>query len=134
MSNDVAAAAGVHARFLGQLIRRGDLSAWPSRKLLAAIGAVAFISLRSGAELDITTYIVARRFGPERFGAIYAAFMEIVSVSASIKRVIAGAVFDTSHSYVVGLTIIAPMVIAAAAIVAWIPISTEDVAQRCPGA
>jgi MFS family permease len=95
-------------------------------KLPAAIGAVAFLGLGSGAELDIITYIVARRFGREIFGAIYAAFMAIVSVSASIGPVIAGAVFDASHSYVEWLAIIVPMVIAAATIVAWIPLSAED--------
>ena len=91
----------------------------------AAICAVVFLGLASGAEIDIITYIVARRFGQEVFGAVYAIFMSIVSVCASFGPVIAGAVFDASHSYITWLMIVAPMVVAAAAIVALIPFSAD---------
>ncbi len=96
----------------------------------AAIGAVAFLGFASGAELDIVTYIVARRFGQDVFGAIYAAFMAIISVCASIGPVIAGVVFDKSQSYAGWLLIVVPMVIAGAAIVALLPLSGEEVSIR----
>lgn len=97
--------------------------------LAAAIGAIAFLGLASGAELDIITYIVVRRFGQEVFGAVYSIFMAVVSVCASVDPVIAGAVFDASHSYVTWLMIVALMVLAAAAVIALIPIVAETDAQ-----
>ncbi len=93
--------------------------------LAAAIGAVAILGLASGAELDIITYIVARRFGQEVFGAVYATFMAIVSVCASIGPVIAGAIFDAEGSYIAWLLMVMAMVAVAAAIVALIPISVQ---------
>jgi MFS family permease len=92
---------------------------------LGAMAAVSFLGFASGAELDIITYIVARRFGQEMFGAIYATFMAIVSVCASIGPVIAGAVYDASQSYTAWLLLVAPMVIAATLIIAWIPLTSE---------
>ncbi|RYE70575.1 MAG: MFS transporter [Rhizobiaceae bacterium] len=92
----------------------------------AAIGAVAFLGFASGAELDIVTYIAARRFGQEVFGAIYATFTAIISVCASVGPVVAGAIFDTTRSYSGYLAIVAPMVIVAALLIAWIPLSADD--------
>ncbi len=94
--------------------------------LPAAIAAVAFLGFASGAELDIVTYIAARRFGQEMFGAIYAIFTAIISVCASVGPVVAGAVFDASNSYSGYLAIVAPMVIVAAMLIAWIPLSAEE--------
>ncbi|MBV1687898.1 MFS transporter [Novosphingobium sp. G106] len=92
----------------------------------AAIAAVAALGLASGAELDIITFIAARRFGRDVFGSIYALFMAIVSVCASIGPVIAGSLFDATGSYHGYLVYIVVAVVAAAALIAWIPISSEE--------
>ncbi|MBV1689004.1 MFS transporter [Novosphingobium sp. G106] len=115
--------------FLLPLGAVGLLLAFPG-SLPAAIGAVTFLGFASGAELDIVTYIAARRFGQEVFGAIYATFMAIISVCASIGPVVAGALFDASQTYSGYLAIVAPMVIVAALLVAWIPLSAEEIEQR----
>jgi MFS family permease len=91
----------------------------------AAIAAAAFLGFASGAELDILTYIVARRFGQDMFGAIYAAFMAIVSVCASIGPIIAGAIYDGTRSYTGWFAIVVPAVVAATGLVAWIPLIPE---------
>jgi MFS family permease len=98
--------------------------------ILGGIAAVCFLGFASGAELDIITYIVARRFGQEVFGAIYATFMAIVSVCASIGPVIAGAVYDASQSYTAWLLLVAPMVIVATLIIAWIPLTAEGAERQ----
>ena len=114
--------------FLLPLVTVACLLGFPG-SLPASIAAVVFLGLASGAELDIITYIVARRFGQEMFGAVYATFMAIVAVCASIGPVIAGVVFDASDSYVAWLVMVAPMVIVATMIIAWIPLSAEKVEQ-----
>ncbi|HEX7781941.1 MAG TPA: MFS transporter [Sphingobium sp.] len=107
--------------FLLPLGAIGLLFAFPG-STPAAVGAVAFLGFASGAELDIITYIVARRYGQEVFGAVYAAFMAIISLCASVGPVVAGAIFDASHSYGIWLGVAAPMVVAGALLVAWIPL------------
>ncbi|MBV1690397.1 MFS transporter [Novosphingobium sp. G106] len=92
----------------------------------AAVVAVALLGFASGAELDIVTYIVARRFEQEMFGSIYAAFIAIISICASIGPVIAGAIYDASHSYIAWLITVVPMVIVAAGIVALIPFAADE--------
>lgn len=111
--------------FLLPLGAVASLIAFP-RTLAVAVVAAAFMGFASGAELDIVTYIVARRFGQEVFGAIYAVFTAIIAVSASVGPVIAGAIFDASHSYSAWLWILAAMVVTGAAIVASIPLSADD--------
>ena len=68
--------------------------------------------------------------GNRHAGAIYATFMAIISVCASVGPVVAGALFDASQSYSGYLAIVAPMVIVAALLVGWIPLSADEVEQR----
>lgn len=91
----------------------------------AAIAAVALLGLASGAELDIITFIAARRFGRDVFGSIYALFMAIISVCASVGPVVAGSLFDATGSYHGFLVYMVAAVVTAAALIAWIPISSK---------
>lgn len=113
------------AAFLLPLGAVAGLVAFPGN-LSVAVVAAAFMGFAAGAEVDIVTYIVARRFGQEVFGAVYAAFTAIISVCASIGPVIAGAIFDATRSYSAWLAILAAMVITGAAIVAFVPLSAEQ--------
>ena len=91
-----------------------------------AIAAVLALGLASGAELNIITYIAARRFGPEVFGSIYAMFMAIIAIGASFGPVLAGALFDARGSYHFYLLMLAPIFLAATALIAWVPISPHE--------
>jgi len=119
------------AAFLLPLVTVTCLLAFPG-SVPAAIVAVAFLGFASGAELDIVTYIVARRFGQEMFGAIYAALMSFISVCASIGPVVAGALYDSSHSYAGWLAVVVPAVLVATAIIAWIPLTADRAEGRFP--
>ena len=94
-----------------------------------AIAAVLVLGLASGAELDIITYIAARRFRQEVFGSIYAMFMAIIAIGASFGPVMAGALFDANGSYHLYLIILAPMFMAASALIAWVPMSADEEVQ-----
>lgn len=91
-----------------------------------AIGAVVVLGLASGAELNIITFIAARRFGQEIFGSIYGMFMAIIAVGASIGPVLAGALFDARGSYDYYLLVLAPIFLAASLLMAWVPMSPRE--------
>jgi len=61
--------------------------------------AAAILGLATGAEIDIITYIVSRRFPQELFASIYAVIMAVFGVSASAGPLIAGTIFDVRGSY-----------------------------------
>lgn len=91
-----------------------------------AMAAVVALGLASGAELNIITFIAARRFGQEVFGSIYGMFTAIISVGASIGPVLAGALFDARGSYDFYLLILGPIFLAASLLIAWVPISPRE--------
>jgi MFS family permease len=92
-----------------------------------AIAAVLALGLASGAELNTITYVAARRFGQEVFGSIYAMFMAIIALGASIGPLMAGILFDARGSYHLYLLVLAPIFLAAAVLIAWVPlVSPED--------
>jgi MFS family permease len=87
---------------------------------------VLAVGFASGAELNILTYVTARRFGQEVFGSIYAMFMAIISIGASIGPVIAGALFDANGSYHLYLLVLAPIFLVAALLIAWVPMAPDE--------
>lgn len=94
-----------------------------------AIAAVLMLGLGSGAEFNIITYLAARRFGQEVFGSVYAIFMAIIALGASIGPVMAGALFDAHGSYHIYLLVLAPIFLAASALIAWVPIAPLEEAR-----
>jgi MFS family permease len=92
----------------------------------ASMVAVALLGLASGAELDLVTFIAARRFGAEVFGSIYGVFVALIAISASLGPVLAGAIFDATKSYAPFLFTVAPMALASAALIATIPLERGD--------
>lgn len=95
----------------------------------AAMAAVAILGLASGAELDIVTYVAARRFGPQVFASTYAIFISIVAACASLGPVLAGALFDREGSYNTFLLIVIPLVTIGAGLMAILPMMSEQVAE-----
>jgi predicted MFS family arabinose efflux permease len=89
----------------------------------AAVVAVAILGLASGAEMDIVTYVAARRFGPQVFASTYAIFVSIVAACASLGPVLAGALFDRQKSYDTFLMIVIPLVAVGAGLMALLPMS-----------
>lgn len=87
-----------------------------------SIIAVALLGVASGAELDIVTFIAARRFGEEVFASIYSIFIALLSLFASLGPLLGGALFDMEQSYTPFLLAIMPMAIACAAIMLWLPV------------
>ncbi len=62
-------------------------------------------------------------FRQEVFGSVYAMFMTIIAIGASFGPVMAGALFDAHGSYDLYLQILAPIFLAASALIAWVPMS-----------
>jgi MFS family permease len=89
----------------------------------AAMVAVAILGLASGAEMDVVTYVAARRFGPQVFASTYAIFISIVAACASLGPVLAGALFDRQQSYDTFLMIVIPLVAAGAGLMALLPMT-----------
>lgn len=87
-----------------------------------AITAVVLLGLASGAELDIITYIAAKKFGQDVFATVYSIFMAVISASAGIGPVLASAIYDQTQSYTLFLLGVMPLVAMGAGLIAWIPI------------
>lgn len=91
-----------------------------------AIVAVIVLGLASGAELDIITFVAARRFGQDVFATVYSVFMAVISACAGAGPVLAGALFDQTQSYTAFLLTIMPLVGLGAALMAWIPMDSPE--------
>ena len=99
--------------------------------LAGAVGAVIMLGLSGGAEMDIVTFIAARRFGPGVFASIFALFSAIIAACAGLGAVLAGAIFDMQQSYDAYLLLVIPMMLASAGLIAWLPMEPEqDAAGR----
>lgn len=96
-----------------------------------AMISVALLGLASGAESDIITFIAARRFGKEIFASVYSVFMAVISALSSLGPLLAGALFDASHSYRLFLIVVMGMVSIGALIIAFVPISPTS--DQSPG-
>lgn len=75
----------------------------------AVIVAVVMLGLAHGAELDVITYVAARRFARERFASLYAALIAAFTAAASLGPLLAGWLFDQTGGYVAYLSITLPL-------------------------
>lgn len=69
--------------------------------MLAAI----VLGLAAGAEIDVVTYLAARRFDTRIFGSLYAVIIAVFGACASIGPLTAGLLFDRFGSYQPYLTL-----------------------------
>lgn len=65
---------------------------------LAPFAAIA-IGLAMGAEVDLIGYLVARYFGLRAYGAIYGWQYSAFMIGLAVSPLLAGLIFDSTHSY-----------------------------------
>jgi MFS family permease len=65
---------------------------------LAPFAAIA-IGLAIGAEVDLIGYLVARYFGLRAYGAIYGWQYSAFMIGLAVSPLLAGLIFDSTHSY-----------------------------------
>lgn len=65
---------------------------------LAPLAAIA-IGLAMGAEVDLIGYLVARYFGLRAYGAIYGWQYSAFMIGLAVSPLLAGLIFDSTHSY-----------------------------------
>lgn len=80
----------------------------------AALVAVVFLGLATGAEMDAIAYLSARYFGLRNFAALFGAFFGVVTLGFGIGPMLANAVYDRSGSYDLVLWGVVPTVLLAA--------------------
>ena len=71
--------------------------------------------------MDVVTYLVTRRFDPQKFGSIYSIIQTAVSIGAALGVLLAGRLFDRSGSYDLYYASAVPTVLLASALIALIP-------------
>ena len=86
-----------------------------------AFGAAALIGIGMGAESDAVPYLLTRYFGLERFSELYGYTWSVYAVAGGSGPLLAGAVFDATHSYRVALSGFFILVLIAAGLFAALP-------------
>ena len=86
-----------------------------------AFVAAALVGVGMGAESDAVPYLLTRYFGLRRFSELYGYTWSIYAVAGGLGPLLAGAVFDRTHSYRLALLLFSSLVIAAAVLFAALP-------------
>lgn len=73
---------------------------------IALLAAIA-IGLVTGAEFDLTAYLIARYFGLAHFAKIYAAIYVMYAVGGGIAGPLFGLAYDRTGGYFLGLAVVA---------------------------
>lgn len=97
----------------------GFVLLWAMQDVAAvAIGAAALIGLQQGAEIDLFAYIVARRFGLARYGAVYGSLIGIGWIGNAIGILSFGWSHDATGSYALIQIVSAALLVIGAVLVA----------------
>lgn len=86
-----------------------------------AIVAAALVGAGMGAESDAVPYLLTRYFGLQRFSELYGYTWTVYAVAGGVGPILAGAAFDSTHSYRSALILFSGMVVAAAGLFALLP-------------
>lgn len=86
-----------------------------------AFAAAALVGIGMGAESDAVPYLLTRYFGLQRFSELYGYTWSVYAIAGGTGPLIAGAVFDKTHSYRAALLVFCAMVVAAAGLFASLP-------------
>jgi predicted MFS family arabinose efflux permease len=81
----------------------------PGMTMLSASIAIAFLGFSSGGQLEMLVYLVARHFGLRAFGTIFGVIGGVLSLAVGVGPIIAGKVYDLTHSYYVMLVADIPL-------------------------
>lgn len=71
----------------------------PNTTMLSGSVATGFLGFSSGGLLEMLVYLVARHFGLRAFGTIFGVIGGVLSLALGVGPVIAGRVYDLTHSY-----------------------------------
>jgi MFS family permease len=86
-----------------------------------AFAAAALVGIGMGAESDAVPYLLTRYFGLQRFSELYGYTWSVYAIAGGTGPLIAGAVFDKTHSYRAALLVFCAMVVAAAGLFTSLP-------------
>ncbi len=86
-----------------------------------AFAAAALVGIGMGAESDVVPYLLTRYFGLQRFSELYGYTWSVYAAAGATGPLLAGAVFDNTHSYQAALLVFCVMVVAAAGLFASLP-------------
>jgi MFS family permease len=92
----------------------------------------ALLGLAAGAEVDVVTFVAARRFDQRIFGALYAIIIAAFGGAASMGPLIAGALVDRYGTY--GMFLVTAAGLSAAGAVLMSMVATGARAVRTPDA
>jgi MFS family permease len=71
----------------------------PSDSVALRIVAIGFLGLPAGGQVKMLAYLTARRFGLRAFGSIVSILGTAVTVGTGLGPLVAGFIFDQTHSY-----------------------------------
>jgi MFS family permease len=71
----------------------------PSRSAALRVVPVVLFGMSGGAEPHMLSYLISRHFGMRAFGKIFGALSSVIAISVGLGPVVAGYIFDRTHSY-----------------------------------
>ncbi len=87
------------AFFLALLIVPCCMLLLPSTSVALRVIPVVLFGMSGGAEPHMLSYLISRHFGMRAFGKIFGALNSVIAVSVGLGPVVAGLIFDRTHSY-----------------------------------
>jgi MFS family permease len=60
---------------------------------------VVLFGMAGGAEPHMLSYLISRHFGLRAFGKIFGGLSSVIAVSVGLGPVVAGLIYDRTHSY-----------------------------------
>ncbi len=114
------------AFFLALLIVPCCLLLMPSSSPALRVIPVVLFGMSGGAEPHMLSYLISRYFGMRAFGKIFGALSSVIAVSVGLGPVVAGYIYDRTHSYRVFLLGGIPVALLAALLILSLRAYAED--------
>ena len=105
------------AFFLALLVVPCCMLLLPSSSVALRVVPVVLFGMSGGAEPHMLSYLISRYFGVRAFGKIFGALSSVIAVSVGLGPVVAGYIFDRTHSYRVFLLGGIPVAVVAALLI-----------------
>jgi MFS family permease len=71
----------------------------PSSSVALRVVPVVLFGMSGGAEPHMLSYLISRHFGMRAFGKLFGALSSVIAISVGLGPVVAGYIFDRTHSY-----------------------------------
>jgi MFS family permease len=105
------------AFFLALLVVPCCMLLLPSSSVALRVVPVVLFGMSGGAEPHMLSYLISRYFGVRAFGKIFGALTSVIAISVGLGPVVAGYIFDRTHSYRVFLLGGIPVAVVAALLI-----------------